>query len=259
MKNKVFHFTLLLLGITGIALFLTHMLGFKPHDYFFISNPEAERYVGTNIVSMFADLSFFTYHTLIFFSVWLILFSVSEILGLKRINNYTRDAFVIAFVCANYIFTAIMYTGFELASDNITFGLYANTPKAIYNFVTNIIVHYGYFILSIAVLLRVRTKDCKTNKKRRLCGILIPILYLFIYYTVVKITGMNSYKIIWYPYPIFDASDLASVLALGNLPDYAKNILLAAVICVLLLVYLVLYQLLILFKSRQSSASKINN
>ncbi len=254
--KRAFNIILLFLGMLGMALFLTHMLGFKPHDYFFKANPDIEMYIGVNVVSMLADLSFFTYHTLVFFSAWLILFSLSELFNSKILNSFLRDAAVVSFVCTNFIITAVMYTVFELTSGDITFGLYANTPKAIYNLVTNLLVHYGFFILSLLVLIRTRVNVKNETRRYRLLCILAPTAYLLVYYAVVKITGLISYKIIWYPYPIFDSNAFAAMLALENIPHFAKTLLLICTLILLLLLYLALYRSLILLK-KKSTQSKV--
>ncbi len=237
----------------GFVLFLMHMLGFKPHDYFFNANPNIEKYSGVNVVSMTADLSFFTYHSLIFLCLWLVLFSVSELFHFTKLNSFTRKNEVLSFITANYIFTVVLYTLFELTGEEITFGLYANTPKAIYNFVTNIVIHYFYFLLSLTIFIKTDTKKVSYSLRKRLSSVIIPSLYLWIYFFSVKITGLTAYKIIWYPYPIFDAEMLAELLMLTGIPFPVKLILNAIVLVILWAAYLSLYQLLMKLKARPKS------
>ncbi len=249
MKQKMFNLLVLLIGIFGIYLFFDHMLGFRPHDYFYIQNPNIEKYIGTNVVSMFADLSFFTYHTIIFFSLWLIMFAISNLFSLNKLNNFIRNYKVISFVFVNYLVTCLLYTIFELTSGNITFGLYALTPNAIYNFVTNLIIHYGYFILSVIFFIKV--KGIK-SKKQNFYHLIIVTTYLLIYFIIVKLTGMYAYQIEWYPYPIFDVESIAKMLLLSKINYSFKVIIFVVVLMIILCVYIFSYQLLIKHKNKNS-------
>ena len=73
-KKRIFVGVMLMLcGALCIWLFLSHMFGYN--DWYLKSHPEVETYVGINVVSMFADFSFFTYVTLLLFSLWCFLFA----------------------------------------------------------------------------------------------------------------------------------------------------------------------------------------
>ncbi len=258
-NKRIFNIALLFFGILGIVLFLMHILGFKPHDYFFEANPGIEKYIGTNVVSMAADLSFFTYHTLIFFCIWLILFAISELFPLKKLNIFLRKRSIVSFVTVNYIITAVLYTVFELSSGNITFGLYALIPAAIYNFVTNIIIHYVFFMLSLTVFFNVRTDNMEYTIRQKAICVGAPTVYLLIYLTAVKTAGMNCYKIIWYPYPIFDADALAKIIIPFSVSEKFKILLLIMVLILIFTAYLSLYIFLMHYKRKQNAHYKKQN
>ena len=209
---KYFYNTLILFcGLVGLWLFLSHMLHFSFPDYFYAQYPDINFYYGANVVSIWADLSFFTYHTLIFFSVWCILFALSNFFNFNKLRKFLTNAYVMSFVFTNYIITAILYTFFELTSGNITFGLYAINNKAIHNFGTNIFIHYIYFIFALAIFLRT-----KSNDNHNIIYKYFPIVYLLVYYITIKILGKFAYLIEWYPYVIFDAKSFGSTFGISN-------------------------------------------
>lgn len=199
MKAKINNLFYLITGICAIWLVADHILKFSYPDYFYNANQGIEYYVGVNVVSMLADFSFFTYHTIILFGVWCILYSISDYFSLTKLKNFTKHKAVITFLFTNYLVTTVLYTIFELTSGNITFGLYANTPKAIHNLGTNILGHYVFFIVMLVSYIKIKT--CGVIKKKYF---IYMSGYIFIYYIYVLITGRFMYNIEWYPYPIFD-------------------------------------------------------
>lgn len=244
-----YNILILFCGLIGLWLFLSHMLHFSFPDYFYANNPEIKFYFGTNVVSMWADLSFFTYHTLIFFSLWCILYSISCLFTCKKLHGFLTNIYVLSFVFTNYIVTVVLYTFFELTSGNITFGLYANIPMAYHNFGTNIITHYIYFIFALIIFLKVKaTKN--TNKFANF----FPLIYLTVYYIIVKIAGEFAYIIEWYPYVIFDATSFGKLF---NITNYTLCVIL--LICTLIfisIVYMILYTSCIKFKTKKSNIDK---
>lgn len=217
--KRATYLSLIVFGLFGICIFLSLTIGFTPHDYFYKQNPGIEKYVGVNVVSAFANLSFFTYHSLIAFSLWLIAYGFSNLLKKDNwIESLTKSP-LIAFICLNFFVTCILYTVFELTSGNPTFGLYATTPSAIYNFIINIIVHYLYSFGAVFTYIKVKISDAYNGKicKKNVFKLLIPpTIYLFVYYLLVKITGMYCYKIEWYPYPIFDLDSFGALLGMAE-------------------------------------------
>ena len=203
MKNKILSIVNILIGLIGLWIVLDHILKFTPHDYFYINNPGITYYVGINVVGMIADLSYFTYHTMIIFSVWTFLLGTSSILKFKKINKIFCHRSVVIFITTNYLITSFLYTIFELTSGNPTFGLYEISNKAIHNFGINIIGHYLLFFYNIFLFVKLKFNG-DINKKHYF----IMVSYLIVYYLYVKITGLYMYEIVWYPYPIFDCRSL---------------------------------------------------
>ncbi len=197
------YYVCLLIGIAVVWLIVDHIAGFEYPQYFYDANEGITQYVGINVVSQWADFSFFTYQTLIFFALWLILLFVGYMLKWTKLRRLLTHEATITFVLTNYTVTAFLYTAFELTSGNPTFGLYAHTNEAIFNFATNILAHYIFYIMALVIGFRI-----ETHGKLKAKHITIFMLYLFVYYVVVKITGMYCYNIEWYPYPIFDAKIL---------------------------------------------------
>ncbi len=249
-KTKFFKYfyniLILFCGFIGLWLFLSHMLHFSFPDYFYANNPDIKFYYGTNVVSMWADLSFFTYHTLIFFSLWCIVFAISNFFNCKKLHIFLTNSSVMSFVFTNYVITVVLYTFFELTSGNITFGLYANVPFAYHNLGTNIITHYLYFIFALIIFLRVKS----TNNKSKLLN-WFPLIYLILYYFIVKFTGKIAYIIEWYPYVIFDAESLGKMFGINN---YALCVIVLIFTLIIIgIIYMVLFRLFAKYKIKKSN------
>lgn len=233
MKTKKIAILYGVVGIIGLVLILQHILAFTPHDYFYIQNPNIEKYVGVNVVSAWADMSFFTYHTLIFFSIWSILYFVSVVFKVDRLYNFLYKRWIICFVFTNYVITVLIYSLFEILSPT-NLGLYnINEPMAWHNFGTNILVHYVIFIFAFILYVKSETNGNITTKE-----IIINVTYLVIYYLVVKLTGMFCYQIEWYPYPIFDAGSMSLLFGLGGSKPFVGVILLIVSNMAILALYL---------------------
>lgn len=187
---------------------------------------------------MWADFSFFTYHTMIFSGVWLILLVIGEWTNNKYLKCFTRNQSVMAFIMTNYILTMILYTIFELLSGNPTFGWYGNNNSSIHNLGTNILSHYVCFCLVLFAYIKVA--PLSTFKKRHIIYIL---LYVVSYYTVVKLTGKYAYQIEWYPYPIFDEYWIMNILGITS--RLWGVVILTIVLIIILSGYYLIFWLLI--------------
>ena len=233
--KKIWYYLCAIVGVLALWLFIDHISGFEEHEYFFIQNPGIEKYCGTNVVSPWADFAFFTYHTLIFFGIWLIGIFLSFILRSARLRNFFTHEATVVFILTNYTITCVLYTAFELLGGSPTFGLYALNSKAIHNLGTNILAHYVFYIFALLIGFKVRTNH--TMKRKH---VIIIILYLLLYCLSVKITGKYCYRIEWYPYPIFDAQSLWGMLGLQKYEPLQGNILLIFVYTALLVGYILL-------------------
>ena len=115
MKKK-YCILLIITGIIGLWLTISHICHFKYPDYFYDANPNINKYIGTNVVSWKADFSYFTYQTIIIFSLWSIFLSIGELFKIKRISNIMKNTNVMTFVLVNYIVTTLLSTVFEFIS-----------------------------------------------------------------------------------------------------------------------------------------------
>ncbi len=193
----------LLIGIAVVWLIVDRITGFEYPQYFYDANEGITQYVGTNVVSQWADFSFFAYQTMIFFALWLLLLFVGYMLKWTKLRRMLTHEATVTFILTNYTITTVAYTIFELTSGNPTFGLYAYNNEAIHNFGTNILAYYVFYIIALIIGFRI-----ETHGKLKAKHITVFILYLLAYYAAVKITGMYCYDIEWYPYVIFDAKIL---------------------------------------------------
>lgn len=194
------YYVYLLLGAVSVWLLVNHIAGFEYPQYFYESNEGIQKYAGTNVVSRWADFSYFTYQALIFFALWQVLLFISYMLKWTKLHRFLTHRATVAFILTNYTVTSVIYTISELSSGNPTFGLYAYTNAAIHNFGTNIVTHYVLYICALVIGLSIETHG-KLNKKH----VALFIFYLIAYYVAVKLTGMYCYDIEWYPYEVFDA------------------------------------------------------
>ena len=246
-KRCVFGVLLVLCGVVTLWAFLQHMFGYK--DWYLGSHPEVETYVGTNVVSMFADFSFFTYITMIIFGVWCILLGCSLFFNESKFEHFLRKSSVVSFIFTNYFFTVVMYTTFEFTFSGGTFGLYSKTlPLAWHNLGLNIVSHYVLFACACVIFAKI-----KTNKSSLEKGKTFVSLFLIIYYVIVKIVGEFAYRIRWFPYVIFDAKTFGKMLGISN---YGASVFVLVVTCCLIgLVYLLLYTLFAKVKDKQQESA----
>lgn len=235
--KKAYSYFLLIVGISGFLIFIEHIANFSGHEYFYIQNPNIDKYVGVNVVSRWADLTYFTYHTLIFFSTHCILIFIGNTFKSTKLNRFLFRSDVVSFITANYVLTTLCYTIFEVASANPTFGLYADTPKAWHSFGTNVVVHYVFFIIAIINFFKI-----KTNDRFSKTSYLLLTLYFLVYFATVKLTGTYAYRIEWYPYPIFDSDSLIGMLGLNTNNKVISLMLLIIVDIFIFVLYLAVYR-----------------
>lgn len=231
--KKIFLIIIFISGILGLWAFLDHIINFSSQDWFFQAYPNTVKYVGTNIVSPFADLSYFTYHTCLFYCLWAIGYTLSCFFKWKKIKLFLSSNSLIAFIYTNYVITMVFYTIFELMTTR-NFGLYALTNSAIHNFGTNIFIHYILFAIATIAFFKVEGK--KSSKSRSY--ILISV-YLLLYFVIVKITGLYCYKIEWYPYFIFDGETFCNLLKIQN--QQIGLVILIVVDIIIYFLYILLY------------------
>lgn len=244
-KNQILkNIAIILSGAVSLWLVISHVAHFKYPDYFYNANPNIETYVGVNVVSAFADFSFFTYLTLIFFGTRCVLLGVGNLFNLNKLSDFlTRDT-VSVFVFLNYAVTVTFYTAFELLTFNPTFGWYGNYPLSWHSVGTNIIGHYLLFIVEL--LLFIKEKTTTGNLKPAL---IIATIFLVVYYVAVKLTGEFAYDIRWFPYIIFDAESFGTSL---GIKQKAVSILLLAILFIGILTgYLIAFKSLVKLKARQ--------
>lgn len=226
------------IGIIGLWLTFSHIYHFKFPDYFYNENPSIEKYIGTNVVSPMADFSYFTYQTVIIFSVWCILLSISEMFKINALMEFLKNSYVMTFIFTNYIITTVLYTIFEFASGNPTFGYYGPYNLSIHNLGTNIIAHYLLFI--ICLICYIFIKPISFNNKK--LSYTLITFYLVIYYVYVKLTGMYAYNIEWYPYIIFDQESIENLINIKN--HYLGLFIFLMINIFIYIVYMVLYKTL---------------
>jgi len=222
---------LLLSGAVGLWLFIDHICGWKEAPYFYRAHPGILRYAGVNVVSPWADFSYFTYITLILFSVWALLTALSRLTGCGRLEAFLRSNTVVTFTETNYLLTAVLYTLFEVAFGGAKFGLYSTTaPLAWHNLGTNLTAHYLLFAAAMYL-----TETTKVTKPVTRGGVGLISAFLVVYVAAVKITGMTVYRIEWYPYVIFDHRLFGE--ALGLRTDAAAIALLALTFVLIVAAY----------------------
>lgn len=233
--KKVNSIVLLIFGIIGIWLVIDHIANFEYPDYFYNANPNITKYIGVNVVSWIADFSFFTYHTMILFSLWAMIFAIGELFKLDKISHFVRNNNLMTFIFVNYLITIILYTGFELASGKPTFGYYGPSKMSIYNLITNLIGHYLLFLVCLFAYIKI--KPSTINNKIR--PYILITSYLLIYMICTKLSGMYLYDIEWYPYIIFDREAIMNIVNISN--NLLGSILTILVNIIIYIVYMTLY------------------
>lgn len=238
--KKIFAYIMCLsVGAIGWWLFLSHMLHYKHYPYYI---EHFDLYTGNNVVSKWADFSYFTYHTLLFFSTWSLMYGAASLVGLKKLKRFLQKSTVLSFVFLNYCATALLYTAFELAARPVTFGFYANVPLAYHSLGTNLIAHYLYFALALLAFLKV-----PAERGRPRIALPLALSYLAVYLAAVKIAGEFAYPIRWFPYPVFDLESFTAVIPV---PKAAAAVLLAIVYALFFALYAAAFVLLVRAKEK---------
>lgn len=250
-KIKAFDIFILMCGLVSFWLVISHIAHFHLGDYIDKTKNLPDILYGTNVVSKWADLSFFTYITILIFASWCVSFFIAKLFGLKRIYNFLTKDYIISFVFTNYICTAIIYNIFQIvAGDN--FGLYNKTdPIAWHSFATNLLCHYVVFILACIILIKVPSSTTK-SKLPYIC----VTAFLVVYYVVVKICGLYAYRVIWYPYFIFDSTIFGKAFSIKN-PTLSTILMILCCITIYLL-YMAIYILVKKHKNNQASSLQKN-
>lgn len=246
--KKRYCYLFIIFGIILLWIVISHIAHYTPHDYFYKNHPDVRKYIGTNIVTRWADLSYFTYHTMIFSGIWLIMVGVSVLFNLNCLKKFARNQSVMTFVMTNYVLTIVLYTIFEFATGNPTFGWYGFVNKSIHNFGTNILAHYVCF--GFVFFTYLKTKPITPFKKIHLLYI---FGYLLSYFIIVKVLGMYAYKIVWYPYPIFDE---IYVMRFFGLRNYYLG--LVAFVFVLFLIFIGYFSVFLLFIKKKKVCNDTN-
>lgn len=231
-------------GAIAWWLVVSHIIHFHNTDHIDFN---VDVYIGTNVVVGWADLTFFSYQTLLFFGTWNILFGLSSLCRWNKVRLFCCKSTVLSFFFANYCLTTVLYTVFELCSKPITFGLWDTSLSAIHNLGSNLIVHYVYFVFSLIAFLRV-----PASKGNVRLGLPLVALYASIYCVSVKLLGEFAYKIRWFPYVIFDLDSFAAMLNVGR---GLAVFLLVLTYVVIFVGYCTVYLLFVRCKNRQSAHS----
>lgn len=232
-------------GTIALWLVISHVAHFRYPDYFYNANPGIQTYVGINVVSAFADFSFFTYITIILFGLRCVLLGVGNLIGSNKLCNFLNRDTISVFVFLNYAVTVTLYTAFELLTLRPTFGWYGNYPLSWHSLGTNIIAHYLLFIAEAVLFFS--EKPTKGNLKRAL---MIVSAFLIVYYAAVKIAGEYAYDIRWFPYIIFDVESFGATFGIYNKP--LSTILLIFTCSVIFIVYLAAFIALVKFKNKKT-------
>jgi len=242
-REKILNILIGVLGVVSLWIVFSHMWHFKYPDYFYNANPNIETYVGYNVIGPFVDFSFFTYLTMILFGMWCILFTISQIFKLNRLNHFIRSKHLVAFVYCNYVITISLYTVFQFVSGD-RLGWYGNYPLSWHSVGTSIIGHYIIFVLATIIFVKLNV----TESKGKPYYIFISC-FLVLYYAIVKIMGEFAYSFRWFPYVIFDAKSFGSIFGITN---YPLSVTMLVVACIaIFMMYMLLLKLLVKSKSRE--------
>lgn len=210
MKNRItkvdyiFSMIILFVSCLGLAIFIEHLLGYQYQEWFY-ENGIYDPYTNVNVVSRWADFSFFTYISLIIFCLWGIVRFISIVFRLERLYKIVNNSYLILFICLNQFNVCLLYTISQVAFKG-TFGWWDNSPRSLHSLGTNIAVHYFITAIGIVYFLIHNFEKVKFKK----C--LLFLIFFTIYGIIVKIAGMHCYVFEWYPYPIFTKDALARII-----------------------------------------------
>lgn len=245
-SDKIRYILMIIVAVLGVWLAFDHVANFAFPEFIYKRNPEIDLFIGCNVVSVWADFSFFTYITIILWATWALLYVFCKLSGARGsfINFLERDT-VVSFVFVNYVLTVTMYTAFKICSGDFTFGFIGNNSFAWHNFGTNIIAHYIIFGFAVYVFLKTSTIRGSMRGAFTISGAVLSI-----YYCVVKIAGEFAYKIRWFPYVIFDTKSFGAGFGVTN---YAVCVILLILACMIILcLYMLAFAYCIKFKRKQT-------
>ena len=242
-RNVILFF---IVGLFGYALAISTSILVDGQEWFFRMYPDITVYYGNNVVTGWANLSFFTYQTLIFFSTWCILWFVGYFFKLHKLQNFLKSEIVVDFISTNYIITCVLYTVFAFMANPINFGLYdVNEWYAWYVMFTNVLIHHGMFVFALIFYIQIDTRKSKLR-----LHLIVPIVYLVLYCVIVKIIGVYAYRIEWYPYGFFHPELIKEMLGL-QASNVNGNLLMAIAFVALSAIYVGTYIGIYKLKQRQ--------
>lgn len=232
----VFSIIIFLASCLGLAIFTELVVNFEYPEEFY-QEEYFNRFTTINVVSRWANFSFFTYWSLIIFSLWGIFKFIATIFKIEKLQRIVNNSYLVLFVCLNQAIVMILYTVYQLAFDG-SFSYYGPYPRSYHSLGTNLTVHYVITIIAIVYFFFHKFEKIQFKK----C--LIFLVFLVIYGTLVKITGMYCYSFDWYPYPIFSREAIWHTI-FGNFNNYHP--ILALVILIFVLILLIAIYLLCVF------------
>ncbi len=224
----VFTIILFLTSCLGLAILIEHIAGYEYQEWFY-KNGIYDPYTNVNVVSRWADFSFFTYISLILFCFFGIFKFIACTFKVKKLNRIVNNSYLVFFICLNQFIVLLLYTISQIAFKG-TFGWWDHSPSSYHSLGTNLVVHY--FITIVAIIYFFVHKFDRIEFKK--C--LYFLIFFLIYGVIVKITGMYCYSFEWYPYPIFSKKALWHAL-FGNFDNY--NAILAFILLLVAIILIV--------------------
>lgn len=246
-SDKIRYILMIIVAVVGLWIFVDQMVNFSFPLHFYNRHPDMDRFIGSNVVSVWANFAFFTFITIILWCVWAFLYAFCHIVNINgNFLAFLEKDTVVSFVFMNYIMTAVLFTLFSVCSGDFTFGFTYYNPLRWHALGTNLLAHYVIFGFAIYSFIKVPTRCGCLNKAFISVGV-----FLTVYYLVVKLTGEFAYSIRWFPYVIFDAKSFGAMFGVAN---YAVSVVLLVVACLIIFVLYVLgYYLLIKYKRKQNA------
>ncbi len=228
----VFNIILFLTSCLGLAIFVEHIAGYEYQAWFY-ANGIHDPYTNVNVVSRWADFSFFTYISLILFCVWGIFKFIACVFKLEKLNKVINNSYLVLFICLNQFIVLILYTISQIAFKG-NFGWYGPYPGSYHSMGTSLVLHY--FVTTVAIVYFFIHKFDKIEFKK--C--LYFLIFFVVYGIIVKVTGMYCYTFEWYPYPIFSKKALWHALfwSFDNYNDALAVVLLIVTLALILAIYL---------------------
>ncbi len=210
-REYVLTVILFLISCFGLAIVAEHIAGYEYQEWFF-KNGIHDPYTNVNVVSRWADFSFFTYLSLILFCLFGILKFVACIFKTEKLNRIVNNSYFVFFICLNQFIVLLLYTISQIVFKG-NFGWGGHSPRAYHSFGTNLVTHY--FFTTVAIIYFFIHKFDKIEFKK--C--LYFLIFFPVYGTIVKLTGMYCYTFEWYPYPIFSKKAIWHAF-FGTLENY---------------------------------------